>query len=251
MCPSYPDIPYSSLRERLLWFTLEFVNQIHDPIGKLYIRFWQSPLGEQGQETLTTAHERLLSLDDNLTGATPKLLLDHRYSMEWLNMIPFAQQYLKADPIDRIRFQIARGNLVQGKELLLAVEESIGVTLSPDLRQLFDAFSAPGQKRRGRPSNCRAQDDFALVELDQRYPDLLQQFQNEARNAAAPSDECPSERAYRQLASEMSADFRNMDWRALANKHSAWKVRSIGKNDQMDSDDFEDEITRQFPPPRR
>lgn len=58
-----------------------------------------------------------------------------------------------------------------------------------------------------------------------------------------------SERAYRDLATRMQDDFgRNIDWRALQNKRSAWRTGRIHDFEKVaDSEDFDAEIDRQFP----
>jgi hypothetical protein len=48
----------------------------------------------------------------------------------------------------------------------------------------------------------------------------------------------------------MEADFSNIDWLAVRNKHSAWKVRHFHRaENDVDSEDFDAEIDRQFPDP--
>ncbi len=49
----------------------------------------------------------------------------------------------------------------------------------------------------------------------------------------------------------MNDDFGPIDWRALANKHSAWKnghLHSI--DDPVNSEDVDAEMDRQFPAPK-
>jgi hypothetical protein len=48
----------------------------------------------------------------------------------------------------------------------------------------------------------------------------------------------------------MNADFPNIDWLALRNKHSQWKNgRFHPLDNHVDSEDFDAEIDRQFPAP--
>ena len=83
--------------------------------------------------------------------------------------------------------------------------------------------------------------------MDERYISLLGQFQKE-HDRRSTEKITPSERAYRQLLEEFKDIFGNIDWRALSNKHSAWKTgRFYSFEDLVDSEDFEAEIDRQFP----
>jgi hypothetical protein len=99
-----------------------------------------------------------------------------------------------------------------------------------------------------------------LAELDDRYPALLRNYEEEAqrsrRFAAAKGDvlanaePTPGELAYRELLQDMKMDFPNIDWLALRNKHSAWKNGQFHSSENhVDSEDFDDEIERQFPEP--
>src|SRR5262245_48264846 len=119
--------------------------------------------------------------------------------------IPSHRQYLQINPVDRIKYQIAQGKTVSGTELASAVKRSLGCDLPPELLELLVAFSVPAVKRRGRPPNCLAREDFALEELDERYSALLPQLQAESHDTSTRQDGSPSERAYRQLATEMCA----------------------------------------------
>jgi REP element-mobilizing transposase RayT len=56
--------------------------------------------------------------------------------------------------------------------------------------------------------------------------------------------------AYGEILREMKADFPNMDWRGLRNKHSQWKNGHFHSADNhVVSEDFDAEIERQFPAP--
>jgi hypothetical protein len=121
-------------------------------------------------------------------------------------------------------------------------------------------FSVPAVGRRGRPTNSRGQDDFALEEVNSRYPALLQKYEAEAEqkrlSAAAFGDirpiagPTPSELAYTDILQlkRMKRLFPNLDWRTLRNKHSAWNMGHFHpvEND-TDSEDYEAEIERLFP----
>jgi hypothetical protein len=160
--------------------------------------------------------------------------------------IPFEKQLFPIT-VEQIEHQIALGKAVSGDELHHAIERSTGHQLDWRLRMIISKFFVPPQKRRGRPPNGRAREDFALEQLDEDYAVLLRQFQDAARNDSVPNDQSPSECAYRKLATDMKDHFSHVDGRALANKHSIWKKRSIPTDDQLDSEDFEAEIDRLFP----
>jgi hypothetical protein len=177
-----------------------------------------------------------------------------------MSKIPFEQQRLAVDPIEQIERAIAQGNAVSGEELLRVIEQSETRQLDARLRDVVRKFSVSAVKRRGRPSNCKGREDFALAEVDDRYPALLQEYEEKAQRrrqyAAAKSDvpanaePTPSELAYTEILQDMKADFPNIDWLALRNKHSAWNTgRFDSADNHVDSEDFDAEIDRQFPDP--
>jgi hypothetical protein len=50
----------------------------------------------------------------------------------------------------------------------------------------------------------------------------------------------------------MKRDFGSMTWEALRNMHSAWsKGRFHAPDNQIDSEEFDADIERRFPDPRR
>ena len=177
-----------------------------------------------------------------------------------MSNIPIEKQFLAVNPVDQIQYKVAHGEAVAGGELLEAIEQAQGRPLDDRLRDIVRRCSLPAVKRRGRPSNCKGREDFALKEVDERYPALLKQFEEEAeqRRLSAAADgailpkaaQTPSELAYTQILSNMKADFPNLDWRALRNKHSEWNNGCFHpvEND-VDSEDFEAEIERLFPGP--
>jgi hypothetical protein len=58
--------------------------------------------------------------------------------------------------------------------------------------------------------------------------------------------------AYKEILQDMKADFRNIDWQTLRNKHSAWNNGHFHSSENhVDSEDFDAEIERLFPSPRR
>ena len=158
--------------------------------------------------------------------------------------IPFSEQRLKRDFAADLKFDLDGGRAVSGQDLLRAVEQRLS-PLPVELRELFPTFSS-SVPRRGRPPSNRAREDFAMEEVDERYFSLLGKFQSEKKtgsNEYLP----PRERAYRQLADEFRDVF-NSDWRALRNKHSAWKNGHFYPSDGfVNSEDFDAEIERQFP----
>jgi hypothetical protein len=147
--------------------------------------------------------------------------------------IPFENQRLPVNLVEQIEHDIAQGNGVSGDVLLGALEQSAGHQLDGRLREVISSFSVAAVKRRGRPSSSKAREDFALKEVDERYPAKLQKYEEEARQrrlsaategTVLPSAErTPSELAYTEILQEMKADFPNIGWEALRNKYNAWK----------------------------
>jgi hypothetical protein len=178
-----------------------------------------------------------------------------------MSNIPFERQRLPVDLVGQIERDIALGSAVSGSNLLAAIEQSVDLQLAARLRDIVNKFSIPAVKRRGRPSRCKGQEDFALEEVDARYPALLRRHEEEALRrrllAAAEgailrkAERTPSELAYTEILKAMQADFRNVDWLALRNKHSNWNNGHLhpAEND-IDSEDFDAEIERQFPAPQ-
>jgi hypothetical protein len=100
-----------------------------------------------------------------------------------------------------------------------------------------------------------------MKEVDDRYPGLLQKYQEEVRQkrrsaavggvVLAEAEPTPSEFAYKELLQDVKADFPNIDWLALRNKHSAWRNGHFHPaENHVDSGDFEAEIDRLFPSPK-
>jgi hypothetical protein len=179
-----------------------------------------------------------------------------------MSTIPIKKQLLAINPVEQIERKIAQGNAVAGDELLIAIKRSQAVPLDNRLSDIVRKFSISAVKRRGRPGNCKGREDFALEELDARYPALLLKYRGEAqqrrRSAAADgtilpvSERPPTELAYREILQDMHTDFPNIDWEALRNKHSAWKTGHFhSAENHADSEDFDAEIERQFPTPER
>ena len=92
------------------------------------------------------------------------------------------------------------------------------------------------------------------------YPALLQKYEGEAQQrrllaaaegtVLASAERTPSELAYTEILQEMKADFPNIGWEALRNKHTAWKNGHFhSAENHIDSDDFDAEIERLFPAP--
>jgi hypothetical protein len=178
-----------------------------------------------------------------------------------MTAIPFKQQRLALDQVAEIKRKLAQGSAASGEELLRAIEESENHQLDDDrIREIIRKFSVSAVRRRGRPTNSRGQDDFALEEVDALYPALLRRYEAEAEQkrllAAVSGDvlpiagQTPSELAYTDILGleRMKHLFPNLDWRTLRNKHSAWNMdhfHPIGND--TDSEDYEAEIERLFP----
>jgi hypothetical protein len=173
--------------------------------------------------------------------------------------IPFEKQRLPVNPVEQIEHKIAQGEAVSGDELLDAIEQSHGQHLDDRLRNVIRRFSVSAVKRPGRPSSCRGREDFALKEVDDRYPALLRKHEEEARQkrllAAAAGDILartelkPSELAYTEILHDMRADFPSIGWEALRNKHSEWNNGHFhSAENEIDSEDYDAEIERRSPP---
>ena len=169
--------------------------------------------------------------------------------------IPFKKQLLPPDPVEQIEQKLARGEAVSGDELLDGIEQAQGRPLDDRLRDVVRKFSVSAVKRRGRPINSKGREDFALEEVNARYPALLRKHEEEARRrrllAAAKGYVLPtaeptaSELAYTEILNlkHMKRLFPSHEWETLRNKHSAWNNGHFHpvEND-TDSEDYEAEI---------
>jgi hypothetical protein len=173
---------------------------------------------------------------------------------------PIEKQRLPVDLVEQIEREIALGNGVSGDILLAAIEQSVGFQLAARLRDVLSKFSVSPVKRRGRPSNCKGREDLAMEKLDARYRKLLFEYKDEAarpdptheKRSVSRRTAPPSERAYQKLAQEMAKDFGNIDWLALRNKHSKWNTGHYHSAiNHVDSEDYDAEIDRLFPAPKR
>lgn len=174
--------------------------------------------------------------------------------------LPFEKQHLSADPVEQIEHKLAQGEALSGSELLAVIEQAQGRPLDDRLRDVVRKFSVSAVKRRGRPINSKGREDFALEEVNARYPALLRKHEEEARRrrllAAAKGDVLPtaeptaSELAYTEILNlkHMKRLFPSHEWETLRNKHSAWNNGHFHpvEND-TDSEDYEAEIERLFP----
>ena len=135
---------------------------------------------------------------------------------------------------------------------------SQGHHLEDRLRDVIRRFSVSAVKRRGRPSKSKGREDFALEEVNARYPALLRKHEEEAqerkRLAAAEgtilprAEPTPSELAYTKILEVMQADFPKLDWQTLRNTRSEWNHGHFHPTENdIDSEDFEAEIERRFP----
>ena len=175
-----------------------------------------------------------------------------------MSNIPFEIR-LPVNLVEQIEHGIAQGKGVSGDVLLGALEQSAGHQLDNRLRDVIRRFSASAVKRRGRPSICKGREDFALEEVDARYPALLRKHEEDAQQrrllaaaegtVLARAELKPSELAYTQILKDMQADFPNLHWETLRNKHSEWKNGQFHPaENEIDSEDYDAEIERLFPP---
>jgi hypothetical protein len=172
-----------------------------------------------------------------------------------MSKIDIRDQVLPPDHLAFVQTSIAGGNGVAGEDLLLAIEQSIQQLLSEAVRAVVRRANIPAVKTRGRPSKFGASLDLALEKVDQRYPALLRYEQRKKdrlpNSGKAPEKgESPSLLAYSRLLKPISREFGAITWEALRNMHSAWRNGHFHpvEND-TDSEDFDDEIERQFPTP--
>jgi hypothetical protein len=195
-----------------------------------------------------------------LTKINTNLLFSQHFCEDSMSNIPFEKHRLQVNLVDQLEREIACGGGVCGETLLAAIEQSLGLKLAAPLAEIVTKASIPAVKRPGRPTNSKGQEDFALEEVDARYPALLLAYEEKARErrslASVNGDELargestPSELAYRKILQDMTTDFQSINWEALRNKHSAWKNgRFHPADNHVDSEDFEAEIERQFPVP--
>jgi hypothetical protein len=197
-----------------------------------------------------------------LTKINTNLLFSQPFCEDSMSNIPFEKQRLQVNLVDQLDREIAQGRGISGETLLAAIEQSLGHKLAAPLAEIVTKASIPAVKRPGRPTNSKGQEDFALEEVDARYPALLLAYEEKARErrslASVNGDELargestPSELAYRKILQDMTTDFQSINWEALRNKHSAWKNgRFHPADNHVDSEDFDAEIDRQFPAPQR
>ncbi|PDT83334.1 hypothetical protein CO669_33440 [Bradyrhizobium sp. Y36] len=115
----------------------------------------------------------------------------------------------------------------------------------------FVRHEPPATKRRGRPRNNPALEDFTLEQVDRIYPWLCRRLK--ARHVAkrrTADHKALSERAYGLLTDWVRERFPNIHWTTLRNKHTFWKRGHLhGEECCTNSEDFDAEIERQFPHP--
>ncbi|UPK38631.1 hypothetical protein IVB18_16155 [Bradyrhizobium sp. 186] len=108
----------------------------------------------------------------------------------------------------------------------------------------------PTHRVRGRPPNHPARQDFTLEQIDRIYPWLCRRLKADRAVQTRCAELAPSERAYGLLAYWARKRLLNIDWTTLRNKHTLWKHGQLHPIVYcIDSEDFEAEIERQFPPP--
>jgi hypothetical protein len=174
--------------------------------------------------------------------------------------IPFEKQRLPVNLVEHIEQDIAQGKRVSGEALLGALEQSAGHPMDDRLRDVIRRFSVSAVKRRGRPSNCKAAEDFALSDIDELYPARLKKHEEEARQRRllaadegtilASAERTPSELAYTEILTLYREVFPNIDWTALRNKHSRWNCGHFhSAENHIDSEDVDAEIERLFSNP--
>jgi hypothetical protein len=186
-------------------------------------------------------------------------LFSHHYCEDNMSNIPFENQRLPVNLVEQIAYDIAQGKGASGDVLLGALEQSGGHQLDDRLRDIIRRFSVAAAKPRGRPTICKGREDFALEEVDARYPALLRKHEEGAQQRRllaraegtflASTELKPIELAYTQILKDMQADFPNLHWETLRNKHSEWKNGQFHPAaNEIDSEDYDAEIERLSPP---
>ena len=170
---------------------------------------------------------------------------------------PIPNQKLPPDHLLFVQMSIAAGNAVAGDDLLLAIEQSIQQPLSEVARAVVRRAIIPAVKARGRPSKFGALLDLALDKVDQRYPALLRYEKRKKdrllkSGKAVQKGDSPSLLAYERLLRHMKDDFGPMTPEGLRNMHSLYRKGHFHPAENfIDSEDFDAEIERLFPPHRR
>ncbi len=171
--------------------------------------------------------------------------------------IPFSSQILPNNPLASVQACIRDGKPVSGADILLTIEQSIERQLPETVRNIVRRAIIPAVKTLGRPSKFGASLDLALDKVDQRYPALLRYEERKKdrllkSGKAALKGESPSLLAYARLLRHMKDEFGPITREGLRNMHSAWKNGHLHSTENdTDSEDFDAEIERQFPPNRR
>lgn len=163
--------------------------------------------------------------------------------------IPIDHQRLQRDPIEILSSILHLRGSLSGNDVLNALEHTTNRPLPEHLRKHIAALTDPTISKRGRPAPTpheRAVHDFTMRQLDRNYRRLLVDFKSDKAGANGQS---PSERAYRKLAYDMKQELGLLlDWRSLQNIHSAWRSGALYDADEnVDSNDFDVQIDRQFP----
>jgi hypothetical protein len=172
-----------------------------------------------------------------------------------MRKIPFSEQIQPVDYLLSVRADIQAGKPVSGGDLLRMIEQCMRQPLPESARSVVRLALIPTVKTRGRPSKFGALLDLALEKVDQRYPALLRYEQRKKDRLlkggkATSKGDSPSLLAYQRLLRHMKHEFGPMTWEALKNMHSEWRNGHFhSAESQIDSEDFDAEIERQFPAP--
>ena len=166
--------------------------------------------------------------------------------------ISFSRQTLPIDYVSSAQADIKAARSVSGIALLAAIEQSIQQQLPGAVRKIIRRALIPAVKTRGRPTKFGASLDLALDRVHTRYPALLryEQRNKDRGKGISRGASSPSKLAYERLLRHMKRDFGPITWEALRNMHSMWtNGRLHAPHNQIDSEDFDAEIDRQFPKP--
>jgi hypothetical protein len=179
-----------------------------------------------------------------------------------MRKFPLNEPILPIDYISSAKASVQSGKPVSGDDLLAAIEQSLPFGLAEELRTLVRQSNIPAAKSRGRRRSFDAALDVTLDTVDKRHAGLLRKYQEESRKKKADArkvrailpktEQPPSERAYRRIASTMQEELKRIDWKALRNLHVRWKKGDFhSAENHVDPTDFDAEIERKFPAPTR
>jgi hypothetical protein len=174
-----------------------------------------------------------------------------------MDKVPFSKQVLPGwnNPFAAAELTLTLGGILSKHQLARLIEVCGDKPLPVRLRgHLVKLLRGEVKPPRGRKRTSEAWLEFSLYDADQCYNELLTQFktdlQREKANAKASGTRSPracdtaSERAYKQVLTEMKHHFPNVDWRTLRNLHSKWRRGKLARlhEEPSDGDEYIDSV---------